>query len=77
MSGLAFINLPTGSDGREEVSINVTEIASYRGHVVTSYSYVDYTEVVLKNGTVHDCQISKAKFEQRLVDAMALIGGAS
>lgn len=68
---MVFINLPTGSDGRDEVSINVTEIASYRGHVVTSYSYVDYTEVILKNGERHDCRISKSKFEDRLRAAIA------
>jgi hypothetical protein len=72
-----FINLPTGSDGRDEVSINVTEIASYRGHVVTSYSYVDYTEVVLKNGVTHDCRISKAKFEERLRVALDVTDGAA
>jgi len=34
-----FINLPKGADGKQEVSINVDEIASYENHTVTSYSY--------------------------------------
>ncbi len=63
----AFITVPIGSDRRHQVSINVDEIASFKGHVVTSYSYVDYTEVVLKNGVVHDCRISRKEFEERLV----------
>jgi hypothetical protein len=68
----AFINLPIGSDGRDEVSINIAEIASFRGHVVTSYSYVDYTEVVMKNGIKYDCRISKSEFEKRLHQAAAM-----
>lgn len=67
----AFINLPTGSDGRDEVSINVEEIAALRAHVVTSYSYLDYTEVTLKNGRTFDCQISKRDVEKRMLAAIA------
>lgn len=67
---LVFINLPTGSDGRDTVSINVEEISSALGHVVTSYSYVDYTLVTLKNGTEHDCRIKHSDFLARLVRAI-------
>ena len=68
-----FISLPTGSGGRDRVAINVEEIASYRGHTVTSYSYEDWTEVVLNNGVTHDCRISIADFEKRLCEAVASI----
>lgn len=61
-----LIDLPTGSDGRETVSINVEEIAAARGHVVTSYSYVDYTLITLKNGVEYDCRVSHADFLKRL-----------
>jgi hypothetical protein len=73
----AFINLPTGSDGRDEVGINVYEIAALRAHVVTSYSYVDYTEVTLKNGRTFDCRIKKSEVEQRMRAALAILDGAS
>lgn len=72
MSALAFINLPTGRDGRDEVAINPHEIASYRSHTVVSYSYEDWTEIVLKNGLRHDCRISKREFEKRLLAAMGV-----
>jgi hypothetical protein len=66
MKGVAFITASTGPDGRDEVSINVEEIASYRSHVVTSYSYQEWTLVSLKNGTQHDCRITKRDFEKKL-----------
>lgn len=67
---IIFISCPIGTDGRDSVSINVEQIASYQSHVVTSYSYVDYTLVTLHNGIQHDCRISKANFELLLADAV-------
>ena len=61
-----FINLPKGADGKQEVSINVDEIASYENHTVTSYSYQEWTIIILKNGVKHDCQIKKVDFEKKL-----------
>lgn len=66
-----FISLPTGPDGRDEVDINISEIAAMRSHVVTSYSYVDYTEITLKNGATFDCRIKKSELVKRLRAAMA------
>ena len=66
---LVLLEFPIGKDGRETVAINVTEIASMRSHVVTSYSYVDYTEITLKNGTVHDCRISYAEARAKILNA--------
>jgi len=68
---MRFVVLPTGPDGRDEVSINVEEIAALRSHVVTSYSYVDYTEVTLRNGTRFDCRIKKADVDKRVQEALA------
>ena len=65
----AFIRLPTGSDGRDTVAINVDEIASYREHTVVSYSYQQWTKVTLKSGVEHDCGISLAEFERRVAQA--------
>ncbi|NUS01985.1 MAG: hypothetical protein HOV97_05410 [Nonomuraea sp.] len=62
----AFLTMPTGHDGRDEVSINIEEIASFKGHTKVSYSYEDWTLVTLKNGVQHDCRIKKAEFERRL-----------
>lgn len=59
----AFVTLPQAGG---EVSINVDEIAAMRSHVVTSYSYVDYTEITLKCGKVFDCAIKKSEVEARL-----------
>lgn len=66
---LVFINFPTGSEGRDEVAINVTEIASYRSKTVVSYSYEDWTEVVLKNGVTHSVRVKKSDFERKLKEA--------
>lgn len=71
-----FVTLPTGSDGRDTVSINISEVASYRGHTVVSYSYEDWTEIVLKNGVRHDCRVSHSEFEKRMADmALAAMEG--
>lgn len=64
-----FVTLPVGE--RDEVSIEVTEIAALRSHVVTSYSYVDYTEVTLKNGAVFDCRVKKSDVERKIQEALA------
>ena len=63
-----FITVPHGE--RNEVTINVDEIAAYHGHVVTSYSYVDYTLVRLKSGDTYDCRIAKSDFEAKLRAAL-------
>jgi hypothetical protein len=59
-------DLPTGSDGRNTVSIVITEIAAYESHIVTSYSYEDWTKITLKNGVVYDCRIAYRDFVNRL-----------
>lgn len=66
MEDLIFVELPTGSDSRNLVAINVDEIASMRAHTVVSYAYEDWTEVTLKNGVSHDCRI-------KYVDLMSTI----
>lgn len=67
---LSAVELPCGSDGKDRVTIFVSEIASYRGHTVVSYSYQDWTEVTLKNGVKYDCKVSHRDFTDMIRKAV-------
>jgi hypothetical protein len=67
MSG--FIEAPISEKGHA-VSIAVDQIASFRGHTVTSYTYEEWTIVVLKNGATHDTRLPYSEFK-RLVEAVS------
>lgn len=65
----AFITLPMRE--RDQVAIDIAEIAAMREHTVVSYSYQRWTEVTLVNGKAFDCHISLADLEKRMLEAAA------
>jgi hypothetical protein len=69
MGEAILVRFPAGADGKDRVAINIGEIASFRSHTVTSYSYQEWTLVTLKSGKEHDLNISMDEFQKRIEDA--------
>lgn len=72
---LIFLTLPTGREGREEVTIAVSHIAAMRSHRVQGrMSFEDWTEIILKNGAMFDCKIKHSDLIKKVLDAVNLGG---
>ena len=69
MADIRFVKVPTDAESKHFVAINIEDIASYGTHTVVSYSYQEWTRVVLKGGKEFDCFISGADFEKALAKA--------